>query len=79
MPSQLQNSNTHMITAIIGIINYDLYASFIVDNGFDFHIINHFYWDRLTNIRPAQDINIQYGPDVTSIKLIDDAYYNAYD
>ena len=67
-----------MATAMVGITDYGLCASFIVDNGFDSHVINRFYWDRLTNIRPAQDINIQHGPDVTPIELIGDTYYNAY-
>src|SRR5436190_7556319 len=68
-----------MATAMVGITDYGLCASFIADNGSDFHVINRFYRDRLTNIRPAQDINIRHGPDVTPVKLIGDAYYNAYD
>ena len=70
--------HTYMATAMAGIIDYDLYASFIVDNGFNFYIINHFYRDCLTNIQSAQDVNIWYDSNVTPVKLIDDAYYNVY-
>ena len=61
------------------IINYGLCASFIADNDSNFHVINRFYQDRLTNIRPAQDVNIRHRPNMISIKLINNAYYNIYD
>ena len=47
-----------MTTTMVDIIDYDLYASFIVNNSFNFYIINHFYRDCLTNIQSAQDVNI---------------------
>ena len=68
-----------MATVLAGIIDYDLCASFIADNGSDSHVINRFYRDRLTNIRPAHDLKVRHGPNITPIKLIGDAYYHAYD
>ena len=81
-PSQFQSLNTHMATGTVGTVgltDYDLCASFIADNGSDSHVINRFYRDRLTNIRPANDVKVRHGPDVTPVELIGDAYYNAYD
>jgi hypothetical protein len=61
------------------ITDYDLCASFIADNESDSHIINCFYQDHLMNIQPANNISICHNPDVTSVELIDDVYYNTYD
>jgi hypothetical protein len=61
------------------ITDYDFCASFIADNRSDSHIINCFYQDCLTNICSANSINVCHESDITSVKLIDDIYYNAYD
>ena len=66
-----------IVNAILA--NYNLYTSFIANNGSNFHVINRFYRDRLINIRLANDIKVRHEPDVIPIELINDAYYNAYD
>ena len=71
-----------MITNIVDTVDltdYDLCTSFITDNDSDSHVINHFYQNHLTNICSANDIKVCYSSDVTSVKLIDDVYYNMYD
>ena len=63
----------------VDLTDYDLCASFITDNDSDSHVINHFYQDHVTNIHPANDIKVHHDSDITSVKLIDDVYYNVYD
>jgi len=43
--SNFQSSNAHIITDTVDTIlaDYDFYASFIVDNKSDSHVINYFY------------------------------------
>ena len=67
------------IVDTVDLTDYDLCTSFITDNDSDFHVINHFYQDHLTNIYSANDIKICCSSDITSVKLIDDIYYNVYD
>ena len=79
---QFQSLNIHMTTDTVDTVDltdYDLCASFIADNSSDSHVINCFYQDCLTNIHSANDVKVCHDSDVTSVKLIDDAYYNAYD
>ena len=61
------------------ITNYDLCTSFIVNNESDSHVINYFYQDCLMNICSANDVKVHHDSDVTSVELIDDAYYHVYD
>ena len=61
------------------ITDYDLCTNFIADNESDFHVINQFYWDHLMNICSANYVKIHHDSDITSVELIDDVYYNAYD
>ena len=70
-----------MVSASVGAVvtDYSLCASFIADNGSDSHIINRFYRDRLTNVRPGNGIQVRHGPDLTPVELVGDAYYDAYD
>ena len=77
----VRNPNAHMATVLTGVTvsDYDLCASFIADNGSDAHVINRFYRDRLTNIRPAVDMVVRHGLNMTPVELIGDAYYYAYD
>ena len=63
----------------VTISDYNLCASFIANNRFDFHVINYFYWDWLTNIWLANSLKVRHEPDTTPVKLIDDVFYNAYD
>ena len=64
---------------IVDLIDYDFCISFIADNSSDSHVINHFYQNHLTNICSVNDIKVHHSSDVTSVKLIDDIYYNVYD
>ena len=80
--SQFQSLNIHMTTGTVDTVDltdYDFCASFITDNDSDSHVINHFYQDHLTNINLINDIKVHHDSDITSVKLIDDVYYNAYD
>src|SRR5438876_4496704 len=80
--SQFQSLNIHMITDTVDTVDltdYDLCASFITDNSSDSHVINHFYQDYLTNICLINDVKVCHSSDITSVKLIDDIYYNMYD
>ena len=63
----------------VDLIDYDFCTSFITDNSSDSHVINCFYQNCLTNICSANDVKVCYNSDVTSVKLIDDVYYNVYD
>ena len=80
--SQFQSLNTHMITGTVDTVDltdYDFCASFITNNSLNSHVINHFYQDHLTNICSANDVKVCHDSDITSVKLIDDVYYNTYD
>jgi hypothetical protein len=59
---------------------YELYRSFIADNGADTHLINQVYRDRMTNFRPAgPDLHVRSGPELSSIVGIGDAWFLARD
>ena len=80
--SQFQSLNIHMITDTVDTVDltdYDFCASFITNNSLNSHVINHFYQDHLTNICSANDVKVCHDSDITSVKLIDDVYYNTYD
>ena len=80
-PSQFRSLNTHMSAVNVDAVlaDYDFCASFIADDGSDSHVINCFYQNCLMNICSANDVKIHHDSDVTSVKLIDDVYYNTYD
>ena len=63
----------------VDLTDYDLCTSFITDNSSDSHVINHFHQDHLTNIHSANNVKVCHSSDITSVKLIDDVYYNVYD
>ena len=81
LPPPLRNPNIAMVSAFVGAVvtDYTLCASFIADNGSDSHIVNRFYRDRLTNVRPGNGIQVHHGPDLIPVELVGDAYYDAYD
>ena len=63
----------------VDLTDYDLCASFIADNSSDSHVINHFYQDHLMNIHSVNNVKVHHSSNITSVKLIDDVYYNTYD
>jgi hypothetical protein len=59
---------------------YDLYRSFIADNGADTHLVNQVYRDRIINFRPAgPDQHVRSGPNLSPIVGIGDAWFLARD
>jgi hypothetical protein len=59
---------------------YELYRSFIADNGADTHLVNQVYRDRIINFRPAgPDLHVRSGPNLSPIVGIGDAWFLARD